>query len=109
MRGSKGVKQFCRTLTGLQASIATYGEGLDEFLLSHGYPSDYKQIADIRRDLEELGMYDEVLAAVQNSEKLVREGNYREAEMLVLNINRKLAKASGAEEDLRRMYRAANE
>jgi hypothetical protein len=109
MRNAKAVKQFCRSLAGLQASIATFAEGIDEFLLSHGYPEDYRQIEAIRGGLEDLGLYEEVLGAVKQSEVLVREGKYDEAEMLVLEMNRKLSKASGAEDDLRKMYKAANE
>jgi hypothetical protein len=109
MRNAKAVKQFCHALDGLQASIATFGEGIDEFLLSHGYPEDYKQIAAIRDGLEDLGLYEEVLGAVKQSEALVRDGKYREAELLVLEVNRKLSKASGAEDDLRKLYRASNE
>src|SRR5205085_526024 len=103
MRNAKGVKEFCRSLAGLQASIATFAEGIDEFLLSHGYPEDYKQIEAVRDGLEELGLYEDVLGAVKQSEVLVREGKCREAELLVLEINRKLAKASGADKDLRKM------
>lgn len=109
MRNAKAVKQFCHSLDGLQASIATFAEGIDEFLLSHGYPEDYKQIESIREGLEDLGLYDDVLGAVKQSEALVREGKYREAELMVLEINRRLSKASGAEDDLRKRYKAANE
>jgi hypothetical protein len=109
MRNAKAVKQFCHRLDGLQGSIATFAEGIDEFLLSHGFPEDYRQIEVIRGGLEDLGLYEEVLGAVKLSETLVREGKYREAELLVLEINRKLSKASGAEGDLRNMYKAANE
>ena len=109
MRNAKGVKQFCRSLAGLQSSIATFAEGIDEFLLSHGYPEDYKQIEAIRDGLEDLGLYEDVLGAVKQSEALVREGKCREAEQLVLEINRKLSKVSGAEDDLRKLYKASNE
>lgn len=109
MRDARAVKLFCHSLDGLQASIATFEEGIDEFLLSHGYPEDYRQIEAIRDGLEDLGLYEEVFAAVKQSEALVREGKYREAELLVLEINRKLSKASGAEDDLRKMFKAANE
>jgi len=109
MRNAKAVKQFCNTLDGLQGGITLFKESIDEFLLSHGYPDYYKQIEAIRDGLEELGLYEEVLGGVKQSEALVREGKYREAEMLVLEINRKLSKASGAEDELRKMYKAANE
>lgn len=109
MRNAKAVKQFCNTLDGLQGGITLFREGLDEFLLSHGYPRYYEQIEDIRDGLEDLGLYEKVLGAVRQSEALVREGKDRDAVLLVLEINRKLSKASGAEEDLRKMYKAANE
>jgi len=109
MRNATAIKQFCNTLDGLQGGITLFKEGLDEFLLSHGYPGYYEQIEAIRDGLDDVGLYEEVLGAVKESESLLREGKYREAELLVLEINRKLSKASGAEEDLRRMYKAANE
>lgn len=109
MRNVRAVKQFCNTLDGLQGGITLFKEGVDEFLLSHGYPSYYEQIEAIRDGLKDLGLYEEVLGAVKQSEAFVREGKYRDAELLVLEINRKLSKASGAEEDLRKMYKAANE
>lgn len=109
MRNANAVKQFCNTLDGLQGGITLFKEGLDEFLLSDGYPRYYEQIEGIRDGLEDLGLYEEVLSAVRLSESLVREGNDREAVLLVLEINRKLSKASGAEEDLRNMYKAAND
>jgi len=108
VRHAKALKQFCHSLDGLQASIATYAEGIDEFLLSHGYPADYKRIEAIREGLEDLGLYEEVLEAVKKSEMLVRQGRYQDAELLVLEANRKLSKASGADEDLRRTYKASN-
>lgn len=109
MRNARAVRQFCNTLDGLQGGITLFEEGLDEVLLSHGYPRYYEQIEDIRHGLEDLGIYEEVLGAVRQSEVFVREGKYREAVLLVLAINRKLSKASGAEEDLRRIYKASNE
>jgi hypothetical protein len=109
MTNAKAVKQFCNTLDGLQGGITLFKEGLDEFLLSHGYPRYYEQIESIRDGLEDLGLYEEVLDFVKQSEVLVREAKYHEAELLVLEINRKLSTASGAEEDLRKMYKAANE
>lgn len=109
MRNAKAVKQFCNTLDGLQGGITLFKEGLDEFLLSHGYPSYYEQIEAIRDGLEDLGLHEEVLGTVKQSEALVREGKYRDAELLVLEINRRLSKASGADDDLRKRYKAANE
>jgi hypothetical protein len=109
MRNGKAVRQFCNTLDGLQGGITLFKEGLDEFLLSHGYPRYYEQIQVIRDGLEDLRLYEEVLGAVKHSEALVRAGKYREAELLVLEINGKLSAASGAEQEMRKMYRAAND
>ena len=105
----RAVRQFCRSLDGLQASVATFGEGLNEFLLPHGYPRYYEELEAIRPGLEDLGLYESTREAIARSETLVRQGKYDEAEMLVLEANRKLSKASGAEDDLRRMYKASNE
>ena len=109
MRKPKSVKQFCSSLDGLQGSIATFAEGLSEFLLTAGYPRYYEELEAIRPGLEDLGLYDSLHQAITRSETLVREGKYQEAEMLVLEANRKLSKASGAEDDLRRLYKAAND
>lgn len=109
MRNARAVKQFCNTLDGLQGGITLFKEGLDEFLLSHGYQSYYEQVEAIRDGLEDLGLYGEVLSGLKKSEVFVRDGKYRDAELLVLEINRKLSRASGAEEELRKMYKAANE
>ncbi len=109
MRKPKSVKQFCSSLDGLQGSIATFAEGLSEFLLTAGYPRYYEELEAIRPGLEDLGLYGSLHQAITRSETLVREGKYQEAEMLVLEANRKLSKASGAEDDLRRLYKAAND
>jgi len=109
MRNAKAVKQFCHSLTGLQGGIALFPEGLSEFLFTVGYPGHYEEIEAIRDGLEDLGLYDLVLNAVTRSEALAREGKYDEAEMLVLEANRRLSKASGAEDDLRRIYTSAND
>lgn len=109
MRNAKAVKQFCNVLDGLQGGITLFKDGIDEFLLSHGYPRYKEEVETIRGGLEDLGLYELVRDAISRSEALVREGKYDEAETLVLEANRKLSKASGAEDDLRRMYKAANE
>lgn len=109
MRNTNSVKQFCISLDGLQGSIATFAEGLNEFLLTAGYPRYYEELEAIRTGLEDLGLYETMHEAITRSEALVREGKYEDAEMLVLEANRKLSKASGAEDDLRRMYRASKE
>jgi len=109
MRNATAVKQFCNTLDGLQGSIALFPKGLSEFLFTAGYPRYYEEIETIRGGLEDLGLYEVVRDAIARSEALAREGKYDEAEMMVLEVNRRLSKASGAEEDLRRMYRSANE
>jgi hypothetical protein len=109
MRNAKAVKQFCRSLDGLQGSIALFPEGLSEFLFTAGYPGHYEEIEAIRDGLDDLGLYEVVLTAVTRSEALAREGKCDEAEMLVLEASRKLSKPSGAEDDLRRIYTSANE
>lgn len=109
MRNAKAVKQLFHTLTGLQGHIALFGSGADDLLLEHGYPRYKAEVEAIRDGLEDLGLYEVVRDAVTRSEVLSREGKYDEAEMLVLDANRKLSKASGVEDDLRRMYKAAND
>lgn len=109
MRNAKAVKQFCNTLDGLQGQIALFQEGFSEFLLSASYPRYQEELEAIRPDLEDLGLYEELHDVLTRSEALVREEKYDEAEMLVLEVNRKLSKASGAEDDLRRLYTSAND
>lgn len=109
MRNARAVKQFCRSLDGLQGGIALFPKGLSEFLFTAGYPRYYEELEAIRGGLEDIGLYEVVREAIVRSERLAREGKYDEAEMLVLNANRQLSKASGAEDDLRRMYKAAND
>lgn len=109
MRNVKAVKKFCGSLDGLQASIATFAEGLSEFLLTAGYPRYREEVEAIRGGLEDLGLYEVVRDAIDHSEGLVREGRYEEAEMLVLDANRKLSKASGVEADMQRLYKSTNE
>jgi hypothetical protein len=109
MRSASAVKQFSHTLDGVQGGITLFKEGIDEFFLSHGYPMLYEELEAIRPGLEDLGLYETMLEVITRSEALVREGKYEEAELLVLEANRQLSKASGAEDDLRRMYTASNE
>lgn len=109
MRNAKAVKQFCDSLNGLQGSLALYSKGLSEFLFTAGYPRYYEEVEAIRDGLEDLGLYEVVQMAITRSEALAREGKYHEAEMLVLETNRALSKASGAENDFRRAYKAAND
>ncbi len=109
MRNAKALKQFCSSLDGLQGSIATFAEGLSEYLLTAGYPRYYEELEAIRPGLEDLGLYETMHEAIVRSEALVREGKYEEAEVLVLEANRTLSKASGADDDLRRMYKASND
>jgi hypothetical protein len=59
--------------------------------------------------LEELGLYEVVRDAILDSEALGLAGKYEEAADIVLEATRRLSKASGAEDDLRRMYRSAND
>lgn len=103
------MKQFCRSLTGLQGSIALYQEGLSEFLFTAGYPAHYEELEAVRGGLEDLGLYEVVREAIVRSESLAKEGKYDEAEMLVLDANRKLSEASGLWDDMRRFYKASND
>lgn len=108
MRNPKAVKQLCDTLDGLQGGITLFKDGIDEFLLSHGYPRFLEEIEAVRDALEDIGLYETVRDGVTRSETLVREGRYDEAQMLVLQVNRQLSKASGAEADLKRLYKSAD-
>ncbi|QRR36023.1 hypothetical protein JNX00_09275 [Hydrogenophaga sp. YM1] len=109
MKNAKAVKQLFHTLAGLQGHLALFGSGADDLLLEHGY-SHYKAAVEaVRADLENLGLYEVVRDAVTRSEMLSRESKYVEAEMLVLEANRKLSGASGVEGDLRHIYKAAND
>jgi hypothetical protein len=108
MKEAKALKEFFHTLTGLQGGIALFARGDDELLLDCGYPDCNKELEAIRNPLEELGLYELLRDAITQSEILVREGKYEEAETLVLEANRKLSKASGVEDDLRRLYKSAN-
>ena len=103
------VKNLCNSLDGLQGGIASFEEGLSELLLSVGYPRRYEEIESAQPELVRLGLYDFVKNAILESEALVRAGSYREAEMLVLQTNRRLSEESGASDALRRMYKAAND
>jgi hypothetical protein len=109
MRNARKVKQFCRSLYGMQGGVTLFREGLDEFFLSHGYPLLRKELEEIRDGLEDLNLYEKAVAAIDSSEKLVREEKWHEAQMAILEFNRELSEASGANDDLRSMYRAAND
>src|ERR1700755_1254911 len=106
MKGAKALKHFCNTLEGLEGLLLLFPKGVDEFLFTMGYPRHHKEVEDLREDLEELGLYEVVRDAIVNSEALGLAGKYEEAANLVLEANRKLSKASGAEEDLRRLYKS---
>lgn len=109
MRQAKATKQFCRVLTGLQGNIALFALGQDDLLLSYGYPSVRKELEAVRLGLEDLGLFAALDDAITRSEALAHQGRYDDAEMLILEANRELMKASGAEDDMRRMYKAAND
>jgi hypothetical protein len=109
MRNAYKVKQFCQALDGMQGGITLFREGLDEFFLSHGYPLIRERLSEIRDGLEDLGLYEKAIAAINASECLVRDERWHEAEMSILNFNRELSEASGANDDLRRNYTSAND
>jgi hypothetical protein len=109
MKHAKAAKQFTHVLDGLQGGIALYRDGIDEFLLSHGYRLYRDQLEAIKADLCELGLYEIVREALVRSEELVREAKYDEAQALVLEANIRLSRSSGAEDDLKRLYTAAND
>lgn len=109
MRNAKAVKQFTDSLSALQGMIALFPKGGSELLLTFGYPGFYRELETIRNGLEDIGLYEIILEAIKRSELLTREGSYDEAEMIVLEANRKLSRASGRDEDFRRMYKASND
>jgi len=109
MRNARAVKGLCNMLDGLQGGIALFRDGLDEVLLSHGYPRYRAEVEAVRSGLEDQGLYGNVTDALVRPEFLVQEGKYDEAMDLVLDANRKLSKASDAEEDLQRRFKAAND
>lgn len=108
VRNLSAVKQLSASLDGLQASIATFEEGLSRFLLTDGFPMHREEVEAARGGLEDLGLYEAVKDAIDRSELLVRQGQYEEAEMLVLEANRKLSEASGANDDLRSLGRSGS-
>lgn len=109
MRQRREVKMLCSNLVGLQGNILLYPKGLSEFLFTVGFELHFNEIEAVRKGLEDLGMYEEVVGSVRESEKLALAGNFDEAAMIILEMNRKLSKLSGAEDDLRRIYTAAND
>ena len=109
MRQARAVKQFCRTLAGVQGTIALFALGQDDLLLDYGYPALQKELDAVRLGLEDINLYEIVRDAIARSELLLRQCKFDDAEMLILDANRQLMKASGAEDDMRRMYKAAND
>lgn len=109
MKNTKALKQFCNTLDGLQGLLLLFPKGVDEFLFTMGYPRHRKEVESLKEDLQELELYEVVRDAIAHSEALGLAGKYEEAADLVLEANRKLSTAFGAEDDLRRMYKSAND
>ena len=109
MKSLGAIKQFCHTLDGLQGLLVLFPRGVDEFLFSHGYPRYRQEVESLRAGLEELGLFETVRDAISESETMGLAGRYEEASAIVFEANRRLSEASGANDDLRRMYRAAND
>lgn len=111
MKVKRSIVRFENDLEGMQAGIALYRRGVDEFYLSHGFPLIYEQLEAVRDDLEALGMYEHCRDALMQAEALIRQGPERDAEanLLILNANRALMQASGSYEAMRHRYSAAND
>ncbi len=111
MKIKQSVAEFERNLAGMQAGLALYRRGVDEFYLSQGFPLIYEQLEAVCGDLEALGMYERCRGALTKAEALIKQGpeHDEEAEMLILATNRELMKASGSAEVMRRRYSASND
>lgn len=111
MRVKRVVAEFEDLLVYAQGGINLYRKGIDEFFLSHGFPSIYKGLEAARSELEALGMYERCRDALVQAEALVKKGPEHdyEAETLILEANRALMQVSGRHEAMRRAYRSAND
>ena len=111
MNLKRSVSQFENYLEGLQGSIVLYRRGINEFLLSQGFPLIHERLEAVRRDLEALGMYERIRDALTQAEMLVRQGpdHDEEADKLILDANRALMQVSGSYDAMRRRYSAAND
>jgi hypothetical protein len=111
MAVKKAIAKFENDLEGMSGNIALYRRGVNEFYLSHSFPSIYKQLEAIRRDLEALGMYECCRDALTQAEALIRQGpeHDEEAYMSMLNALRALSQASGSFDAMSRKYSAAND
>ena len=109
MKKSRAMKEFFSTLSALQGLIALHPAGLSEFLFSATYPRCFEELEAIRGPAEELGLYQTLREALTKSQALAEQGMYDEAEMTVLNVGGLWGEASGAWDDLRRIYKSAND
>jgi hypothetical protein len=97
MKTRTSLPQFERDLQGMAGNITLYRRGINEFYLSQ-YSWIYEQLEAVRPKLEAIGMYERCREALTQVEAWVREGpeHDEEAELLLLNLGRDLAHASGS-------------
>ncbi|KQW00446.1 hypothetical protein [Rhizobacter sp. Root1221] len=109
MSSKRALKELFHSWVALQGGIALYPKGINEFLFTAGFPRHYEELEASRKALDKLGLYEILLNALTRAETLAKDGNYDDAEMVVLEAGRLLGAASGAHDDLRRLYTAAND
>jgi len=109
MSSKRALKELFSSWVGLQGCIALYPQGINEFLFTAGFPSHYEELEANRKGLEQLGLYETLLDALVRAETLAKAAKYDDAEMIVLEAGRLLGAASGAHDDLRRLYTAASD
>ena len=70
-------------------------------LFDFAYPASFREMEALSSTLEKINMYEPVKAALSQSEALAREAKYEEAEVVMLEINRLLMRASGTWDKMR--------
>jgi hypothetical protein len=95
----------------MQGGISLFRTGVDEFYLTWGFVIARKKLEAARRDLEALGMYERCRDALDQAEVLITKGpeHDEEANLIFLNVNRALMKASGSHDTLVRRFSSAND
>jgi hypothetical protein len=109
MSNKRSLQQLFHSWVALQGNIALYPQGINEFLFTAGFPSYYEELEANRKALEKLGLYGTLLDSLTRAETLAKEGEYDDAETVVFDATRLLGQASGAVDELRRIYTAAND
>lgn len=100
----QNIKNVETTLVYLLDVLSAAERGDRERLDGGAFDFARKVLAAAEKPVRKVGMYEAIEQAINESERLIRSGQFSDADQLLLGVTREMMEKSGSNDSLRKLY-----